>query len=189
MSLSAKKRGEIHRTDSAMPCGEIRYCGMALVLGVLFFSQAAVQAEEPEDAWTVLNKHTVELVQQGRYEEAFANAQKATAQARVRFGLNHLTTAKAMNNLANLYAARGNFVASQDLYEKVLKIETEQLGAEASALGDTLFNLARIHWMNKDAAGAKPLLERALGIKTKNSLQETPEVKNIRDLLTQVKNA
>ncbi len=134
--------------------------GLFLVLaaaGLLWLSLPAF-SETAEDAWVASNKHTGELAKSGHLQEAFKNAQKVLAQARAVWGFKNLNTAKAMNNLANLYVQADKLDSAEELYLKSLEIEKES-GSSGETIGGTLFNLAVIHKARGDLEGANRLLD------------------------------
>ncbi len=137
-----------------------RFWGV-LIAGCFAFA-AVLKAGEAQEtaAWTEANRATGALVQSGHFEEAFENAQKVLGQARTLWGLKHPNTAKAMNNLANLYVQSGDLDLAEDLYKKALAIERTQPKLREQAAG-SYFNLAMIRKAQGDVKAAAGFLSQA----------------------------
>ncbi|OGW72168.1 MAG: hypothetical protein A2Y02_03580 [Omnitrophica bacterium GWA2_52_12] len=134
-----------------------------LLAGCFVFAAvlAAGETEEQEAAvWTEANRATGTLAQSGDFEAAFKNAQKVLGQARTLWGLKHPNTAKAMNNLANLYVQAGELDLAEELYQKTLAIERTQPNLQEQAAG-SYFNLAMIRKAQGDLEAAAHFLSQA----------------------------
>ena len=82
----------------------------------------------------------------------------------------------ALNNLALLYRAQGDYAKALPLLERALAILEKALGPEHSDVATTLNNLAELYRAQGDNAKALPLYERALAIYEKALEPEHPDV-------------
>ena len=105
-------------------------------------------------------------------DKADKHRQRALVLGRKHFGDSHTTTLTSMNEVAVSMMLRGDFISPIPLFEKVLLLrEDDQPGI--SNMSVNMINLA--HCYQKDGSDtsmskAVPLLERALGIRVKQSL-------------------
>ena len=123
--------------------------------------------KEKEGQWIALAKQTVELIQQGRYEEGVPIAKKALQVAEATFGLQDPHTAASLNNLAELYRVQGKHNEAEPLYQRALKINEKALGPDHPEVATSLNNLAELYRVQGKHNEAGPLLKRALEINEK----------------------
>jgi tetratricopeptide (TPR) repeat protein len=67
-----------------------------------------------------------------------------------------------LNNLAELYDAKGNYARAEPLYQRALAIYKQTFGPEHPDVAMTLNNLAELYREQGDYARAKALYQRAL---------------------------
>jgi tetratricopeptide (TPR) repeat protein len=102
------------------------------------------------------------------YERALAISEKV-------LGPEHPHTAEALNGVAVLLVAQGDYVGARPLYERALKIREKVLGPEHPDTATSLRNLAVLLGEQGDYVGARPLYERALKIREKVLGPEHPD--------------
>ena len=74
-----------------------------------------------------LNRHVIQLYQQGNYAAAVGFAKQVQAICDEIYGREHLVTAISLDNLAKLYNAQGNYSEALPIYQQVLKIREKVL--------------------------------------------------------------
>ena len=82
----------------------------------------------------------------------------------------------ALNNLAGLYKAQGDYIRALPLYKRALAILEKTLGPEHPSVATALNNLAELYRAQGDYARALSLFERALAIREKALGPEHPNV-------------
>ena len=102
----------------------------------------------------------------GLYEQNLALAEESLSEV--------LPT--ALNNLAGLYHAQGDYATALPLFERALAIREKALSPEHPSVATTLNNLAGLYEALGDYARALPLYERALAIREKALGPEHPSV-------------
>jgi CHAT domain-containing protein/Tfp pilus assembly protein PilF len=91
-------------------------------------------------------------------------------------GPEHLSVATALNNLAVLYLAQGDYGHALLLLQRALEIDEKVLGREHPDVAMTLHNLAKLYQDQGDYGRAAPLYKRALSIYQKALGPEHPNV-------------
>lgn len=137
-----------------------------------------------------LNVDVLRLYGAGRYDEALPMAEQVLAIREKMLGVEHLDVASSLNNLANLYADKGDYVKAEILYQRALAIREKVLGPEHPSVAGALDNLALIYADKGSYEKAEPLHQRALAILEKVLGPEHPNVAtscNNLALLYQVK--
>ena len=97
--------------------------------------------------------------------EAIRSAEQALAITREQLGDNHLLTATALNNLAELYHAQGRYNEAKPLYQQALAITRKQLGDNHLLTATALNNLAALYHAQGRYTEAEPLFQQALAIR------------------------
>jgi tetratricopeptide (TPR) repeat protein/CHAT domain-containing protein len=124
-----------------------------------------------ERAWTSdlddLNRQVAELYRQGQYAKATELALRTLRLAEARFGADHRSVGRALNNLALLYRAQGRYAEAEPLHKRDLAISEKALGPDHLSVGTTLNNLAVLYRTQGRFAEAEPLYLRALAIREK----------------------
>ena len=107
----------------------IRLIGSLLVVSILALLGAQLaQAESAQDA-DALNRQAVQLINLGKYSEAFAIAEHALSLAEKRLGPDHPSTLISVNNLGFLYQAQGSCREAEPLYRRA-QSHTERLRSQ-----------------------------------------------------------
>jgi Tfp pilus assembly protein PilF len=70
----------------------------------------------------------------------------------------------ALNRLAESYYQQGNYPEAQGLYEKILSLKQQQIGAKNPALGSDLTNLAGVLCVQGKFAQAEPFVRRVVSL-------------------------
>ena len=82
--------------------------------------------------------------------------------------------AEALNDLANIWADRGQFAEAEEAYARVLRIKQSSLGPEHPDVAVGFANLGYLHVETGDYETARDELERALAIREKSIGREHP---------------
>ncbi len=94
------------------------------------------------------------------YERALAISEKV-------HGPDHPSTARSLNNLAELLRAQGDYEGARPLFERALAIREKVLGSDHPDTATSLNNLSSLLYSQGDYGGARPLFERALAVREK----------------------
>ncbi len=113
-----------------------------------------------------------------KYKEALASGGKALTAAEKLYGPDHLKTADAMFNLAEIYRMLGNFNNSESYYYGTLKIREKLLGREHPQVAACYYGLAEIMTERGEYQLAKDYAERALSIYEKTNGPDNVEIGN-----------
>jgi tetratricopeptide (TPR) repeat protein len=105
------------------------------------------------------------LPDQGDYTAALPFLERALAIREQVLGPDHLETAHALNNLANLLHTLGDYAAARLFFERALAIRERALGPDHLDTAQSLNNLASLLHTQGVYAAARPLHERALAIR------------------------
>jgi tetratricopeptide (TPR) repeat protein len=81
-----------------------------------------------------------------------------------------------INNIGNIFKARGEYAEAQRFYERALTIQQRTLGPEHREVAMSLHNLGSVHKSQGAYAQALALFERALVIEKKSHGAEHPAV-------------
>jgi tetratricopeptide (TPR) repeat protein len=109
------------------------------------------------------------------YSEARQLFERALGLAEKVLGLEHLATAKILNDLAFLLRDEGDVAGARPLFERAMTIYEKVLGPENPNTATCLNNVADILRAQGDLAGARPLQERDLAITEKALGPEHPD--------------
>lgn len=88
----------------------------------------------------------------------------------------------AMNGLAALYVATGEYGKAAPLYRQALNTNRRAFGGESPQVAIVLHNMAAMNQAAGDYAAARPLLEEALAIRRKATQEHRDLVTNVNDL-------
>lgn len=92
-------------------------------------SSATAQSQDVNEA-DQLALQIVELYKQGKYDTALPLAQRLLALRETALGANHLLTAQALTNLAELFLAKEKKKEAKNYYQKAIAIYEKNPGAE-----------------------------------------------------------
>ena len=160
-----------------------------LMLTVFFiFSGFGFGGEKKEAAKKIetLNRTINEAASKGDLQKAIMAAEDALAIATKSFGENSFETAKAMNNVANLYMYAGHPGEAERLYKNSILIEVEEKGGDSLEAADSYYNLAMAYAMQKKYDPAGKMLNQALKIRTKELGASHPETLKVQKMLDEV---
>ena len=119
---------------------------------VLLVSPGVAQAQG--EAWWELNSQAVSLYRAEHYPEALEKAKEALTQANAVFGVEHPSVATALNNLAAIYQALGEYEEAEPLYQKALNIDEKVLGEDHP---NTAADQDNIEQLQRDKAESQAL--------------------------------
>jgi CHAT domain-containing protein len=157
-----------------------RVLGLGLSIVLLI---AGVKLESPSVAQTLppapnlgneklveakqLNQQVLNLIQQGKYDEAIPLAQRSLAIRENVLGTDHPDVAISLNNLAELYRNQGKYAQAEPLYQRSLAILEKAPGTDHLSVATSLNNLASLYDDQGKYTQAEPLYQRSLTIREK----------------------
>ncbi len=155
------------------------------MFSVLFFCSLVVPPVlyASEEAWHHMNEEVANLYRQGDIENAVHLAEESLHYSKTNFGPEHLNTAKALNNLANLYFRNGRFDEAEWMYEDAIRIEEKTLGLDSLEVADSLYNFAMLDLYRKQTAKARTKLEKALAIRKKQAQPDAAAIARLESAL------
>ena len=119
----------------------------------------------PTKEWKTLNDEIISLYRQGSYDRAVVVAKRALQVAEQEMGPNHLSVAKSLNNLAELYRTQGRYTQAEPLYKRSLAIREKALGPNHPDVAQSLENMAKLYRKTGREKAAKELEKRAAAIR------------------------
>jgi tetratricopeptide (TPR) repeat protein len=138
-------------------------------------SHALVCATWTEDELTptvgvaeLFQKAGIYLLARGQYSVAEPLLTRALSIYKQHLGVEHLLTAYALQNQANLYMKQGKYGQSELLHQQAIAILERQLGAEHPETAKFLLSLAALYMGQEKIAQAEQLVVRALSIQEKH---------------------
>ena len=137
---------------------------MAAVFALLLALSAFAQQESRSSEVETLNADVDRLYREGRFDEAIPLAERALSIQERALGPDDPLVVQAINSLAMLYRAAGDYVGAESLFERVLEITTEALGPRHPTIAVTINNLGMVYWEQGDRERAARYLEKALEI-------------------------
>ncbi len=149
---------------------------LACSLLALISTQALAQTEEEKADVTRLGSKCAELFGAGKYDEAIESCQRVLVIREKALGGEHPDVALSLNNLAVLYALKGDYTKAEPLHHRALAIREKALGGEHSSVAESLNNLAVLYGTKGDYTKAEPLYQRTLAIREKALGGEHPSV-------------
>ncbi|WP_438035773.1 CHAT domain-containing protein [Sorangium sp. So ce204] len=139
-------------------------------------AQSATPSADALEEAARLNRDVEALYRQGRFDAAIPVAERVLGIRENALGREHPAVATALNNLAVLYRAKGDYARAEPLYRRALAIQEKALGSEHPYVATSLNNLALLYATKRDYARAEPLYRRALAIQEKALGSEHPAV-------------
>ena len=115
------------------------------------------------DMWELLYKAGVYLREQGQYAEAEKLFARGIATYELK--VDNLTLAKTLNALASTYLYHGEYEKAEPLYQRVLLIRKQVLGAAHPDTAAVLNNLAILYQQQGKYELVEPLYQQALDIR------------------------
>ena len=115
--------------------------------------------------WQNLGEEFTELYRTGKYDSAFIVAQKALEVVEKNVSPDHPDVAASLNNLAEIYRARGQYAEAEPLYNRSLAIYEKALGPDHPDVATILENLAALYRVTERAEEAETLGQRAARIR------------------------
>ena len=143
--------------------------------------QLSWRAASPEDIELAeaarLNQQVLQLLQEGKYNEAIPLAEKALA-TRQKILVEHPHVVESLNNLAELYKNQGRYPEAEPLYKQSLQMIKRLLGKQHPNVANSLNNLAGLYINQERYSEAEPLYQQSLRIYKQNFGNEHPLVVN-----------
>jgi tetratricopeptide (TPR) repeat protein len=119
----------------------------------------------PTTEWKTLNDEVMSLYRQGSYDRAVVVAKRALQVAEQEMGPNHLSVAKSLNNLAELYRTQGQYAQAEPLYKRSLAIREKALGPNHPDVAQSLENMAVLYRKSGEEKEAEAIEKRAAAIR------------------------
>ena len=119
----------------------------------------------PTKEWKTLNDEIISLYRQGSYDRAVVVAKRALQVAEQEMGPNHLSVAKSLNNLAELYRTQGRYTQAEPLYKRSLAIKETSLGPDHPDVAQSLENMAVLYRKSGEEKEAEAIEKRAAAIR------------------------
>lgn len=164
---------------------------LAVIAGfIIFIVSAPVYAnkESAASAIDVLNEKVKEAGKKGDLQTAIEAAENALEIAQREIGKDSMETARALNNVANLYMYAGHPVESESLYKQAILIETEHHDKDSLTVADSFYNLGMAYAVQKKYMEARKVLERALKIRSEKLGTDHADTLKIRDAIDEIWN-
>lgn len=89
---------------------------------------------------------------------------------------------------AELHEEKGNYVEAERLYKKALTLKTKEVGDRSYDLVPFLYNLGMTQYANDNFDDALLSLSRVLSLMTAQEEEINSDVKEIRNLIAEVRN-
>lgn len=140
-----------------------------LVLAIAMSVAPAAFAQVPQSFEQVLNKWNelcIQYYEQRQYTQALPACQRVVDAIEPQFP-EHPTFALALEHLARVYDATGNYAKAEPLFLHSLRIREKALGTEHLDVAMSLFNLARLYESQGSYTHAETLSLRSLRIREK----------------------
>lgn len=154
--------------------------GKGLALGFLLLLLSVSLSAQNREAQLAearrLNQETVKLYEAGRYDEAIVLEERMLAIFQNVRGAEHPDVAATLNNLAESYAANGDYHHAERLFKEAMAIWEKVLRPDHPDLSPTLNNFASLYFDMGDYARAEPLYQRAMAIDEKANGKVHPQV-------------
>ena len=125
---------------------------------------AALEGDRREALGNVWMRQAIVLVRLHRYVEADPLFSRAVATYTAKFGIDHVLTARALQNRAFADFESGHVAAAQRRMAQVLRIYDHVLEQDHPTVGAARILMGRIRTANRDYDGAVAELDRAAGI-------------------------
>ncbi|MBK9262584.1 MAG: CHAT domain-containing protein [Polyangiaceae bacterium] len=113
-----------------------------------------------------VDKEIERLYEEGKYDAAFALAEKLVAEREAKLGKEHPRTASAIADLGTMNLVKGNVAAAEPLLKRAVELLEKAKGSE-DALATALSNLASLYSTKGDPKRAIAMLQRAMGLEEK----------------------
>jgi tetratricopeptide (TPR) repeat protein len=131
----------------------------------LFLTHSEIKGDiVMEERWTDLNQRVIELMGQGRFQDAVVAGQVALDKALGEYGENHESVAISLNNLGELYSVSGDLEKAEKALVQAAKISEVVHGPLAYDVAETLSSLVNVLIAQNKNVDAKPFLQKAVEI-------------------------
>ena len=159
--------------------------GGIAVLSLFIFSvpSYAGKKDETRKKLDALNEKIKEAGKKGDLQAAIDAADRALALSSKELGEESPETAKALNNVANLYMYADHAEDAERLYKKAILIESNLHGNKDIGVADSLFNLAMAYAIQKKFDEAGKTMDRVYKIRLGKLGESHPETKKAREAL------
>lgn len=94
----------------------------------------------------LFNNLGIIYIEQGEYDKALEQYEKAIDIYRRMFGTNHLLTAKTYNNISGVYRSQGNYKKALEFLMKAINIYRQEFGTDNPSLATTYNNIGLVYY-------------------------------------------
>lgn len=129
-------------------------------------AEGAAKANVVDAADEAIDKEIERLYAEGKYDAAFALAEKTMVEREARLGKEHVRTASAISDLGAMHLAKGNITNAEPLLKRAVEILEKAKDGE-TILAVALSNLASVYSHKGDLKRAEGVLEKAVTIEEK----------------------
>ncbi|HRI72414.1 MAG TPA: tetratricopeptide repeat protein, partial [Polyangium sp.] len=147
----------------------------AAVLGYSFFSANFLHAQAPASATQGSNKALIDeaerlekematLWKRGNFRARLPLAERVVELRKKAFGPDHVYVGNALNNLANVHMALGDYGRAEELFQNALTIQAKRFGPHDRTCANTHNNLGALYRELGDFALAEPRILESLQI-------------------------
>jgi tetratricopeptide (TPR) repeat protein len=119
-------------------------------------------------------EESLKLLDSGKLDEAIRLAERALEIRERLLGTEHPDVAASIDNLAGIYAGRGEYVKASPLFKRALDIREKALGEDHPETAQSLNNLGELYYYLGKYAEAEPLFKRALDVREKAMGKDHP---------------
>jgi CHAT domain-containing protein len=126
--------------------------------------RAATEKDRALQEARKLSTEFARLYRVSKFDEARPLVERALEVREKSLGPEHPDVAASLNNLAELYRAKGDYAKAEPLHQRALAIREKALGPDHPDVAGSLNNLAILYRDKGDHVKAEPLYQRALAI-------------------------
>jgi tetratricopeptide (TPR) repeat protein len=143
----------------------------------------ALTAIESDDPKIAASLHKIGLLYHNwkKYDKAKLLYKHSLSIKEEVLGMEHLSVAVVINDLATVYCEEGMFNKAEPLFKRSLAIREKKLGKEHPDVADSLCNLAELYRDQGNYDLADPLFKLSLAIREKVFGKEHPQVATTLD--------
>jgi tetratricopeptide (TPR) repeat protein len=146
----------------------------------------AGKKDEARKQIETLNQKIKQAGEAGDLQAALEAAEQAYEIAERDLGKKSIETARAMNNMANLYMYADHAADAERIYKNAIIIETKEYGKEHPALADSYYNLAMAYAIQQKYKEASKMMDKAYKIRVEKLGPDHPDSQKIRTALKEI---
>ncbi len=141
---------------------------------------------EAREKIKALNQKVIEAGKANDLQAAIVAAEDALSVASLAFGDDDPETAKALNNVANLYLFSEHPKEALELYKKALEIDNKKSGKKSIEAADTSYNMAMAYGMLAKFDDARASMKRTIEIRREKLGATHPDTLKAEQMLNEI---